>query len=160
MPPSPHLHALIESPLEAPAFLGPLCPRPWPRFIRLCGETSDDDVGLVVAQLGVYGHGGAARTDFGALIGGFPRVAPGGLAAIDERQQIEPSCCSGLEGWREWHQLLTTPDQSPWMGHDPAPWIERSGTDFLVWPDGGLSDAVGPSAAAMQPIRFTREQIA
>jgi hypothetical protein len=51
----PRLEAVIESPREIPGFVGPLSPPPWPRFVRLSGETSDHDVALVVAQLATYG---------------------------------------------------------------------------------------------------------
>ena len=53
---------------------------------------------------------------------------------------ISPSCCCGLEDWREWRDFLETED-SPWLGHDPSPWIERQGKVVRVWSDESVSTA-------------------
>jgi hypothetical protein len=47
------------------------------------------------------------------------------------RTVIGPSCCCGLEGWKAWLDILTT-GQSPWMGHDPAPFVELLGEQVCV----------------------------
>ncbi|WP_157544907.1 hypothetical protein [Microtetraspora fusca] len=50
---------------------------------------------------------------------------------------ISPSCCSGLEDWREWGALPQ--GYWPFLGHDPSPWIEILSDRFRVWPDDGRS---------------------
>jgi hypothetical protein len=148
----PHLCAVVECPIEAPAFVAPVRPRPWPGFIQLSGASPDQDVALVVAQLARYGHGAGGPTTIESLAADFPHVTPGGLAAVDRLTTVLPSCCCGLESWRDWYRLLSE-GQSPWLGHDPSPWVEMRGEEFLVWPDGGLGDA---GVGEFQPIRFSK----
>lgn len=46
-------------------------------------------------------------------------IAPGGIHFVGEnRTEIYPSCCCGLEDWREIKSELMI-GHSPWMGHDP-----------------------------------------
>jgi hypothetical protein len=68
-------------------------------------------------------------------------IAPGGLRVRDSATglTVNPSCCCGLESWQEWSQVA--PGQSPWLGHDPAPWTEHLGHTIRVWPDGGFEEA-------------------
>jgi hypothetical protein len=54
----------------------------------------------MVAALCTYG-GPKDHRDLAALAGQFPSVAPGGLEVTDEATTVFPSCCCGLEGWRE-----------------------------------------------------------
>ncbi|WP_299415161.1 hypothetical protein [Acaryochloris sp. IP29b_bin.148] len=63
-------------------------------------------------------------------------VLPGGIQIVSEEKVIPPSCCCGLETWREWIDFLQT-DHSPWLGHDPSPWVERQGNSIRIWSDGG-----------------------
>jgi hypothetical protein len=154
MPAAPTLRAVIESPAEAPSFVAVLPARPWPSHVRLWAETPDTQVALVVAQLAQYGHGGDAAEDLAALVNAFPEIVPGGIAAGDELQEVFPSCCCGLETWREW-QKVATDGTGPWLGHDPSPWVEAREDAILVWPDGGLGEA---SEADQHPVRFSRPQ--
>ena len=152
----PQLYAVIECPMEAPAFVGHVGPRPWPGFVRLSGWSPDHEVALVVAQLARYGHGGGGPTSIEGLVADFPHVVPGGLAAVDGPEAVHPSCCCGLESWRDWYQLLND-GQSPWLGHDPSPWVEKRNEQFLVWPDGGLGEA---AVGELHPIRFSKHALA
>jgi hypothetical protein len=151
----PHLHAVVAAPAHVPAFVGRVGAPPWPDFVRLFEGTSDDEVALLVAQLAGYGHAGAGATDLASLVRAFPHVTPGGLAATDEIHEVRPSCCCGLEGWRDWDRLVVT-GASPWLGHDPSPWAEVSGDEFLVWPNGGLGEALSDD---IQPVRFSRKEL-
>jgi hypothetical protein len=74
------------------------------------------------------------------------QIAPGGLRIrdTDAGLTVSPGCCAGLEDWREWEQAAD--GQSPWLGHDPAPWTEHLGSKIRVWPDGGLEGEAPPSA--------------
>jgi len=112
-------------------------------------------VALVVARLARYGHGGGGPQSLKGLAADFPRVTPGGLAAAGRLTVVYPSCCCGLEAWRDWYQLLSD-GQSPWLGHDPSPWVEVRGEEFLVWPDGDVGEANEGDA---QPIRFSKPEL-
>lgn len=82
-------------------------------------------------------------------------VAPGGLAAVGGDVFIPPSCCCGLESWREWLRFVDGGEQ-PWLGHDPSPWVETTGSGYVVWSDGGLGDA--PSGE-LRSVEFTRHEL-
>ncbi len=93
----------------------------------------------MILVLGTYGQGGTEPKSLRALASQPPDVAPGGIAASGGRTTIYPSCCCGLEDWRSWLALFED-GPSPWLGHDPAPWVERSGDGFTIWADGGLGE--------------------
>ena len=44
-------------------------------------------------------------------------------------------------GWREWQDFLKT-NKTPWLGHDPSPWIEQVDDVIRIWSDGGLGDSM------------------
>lgn len=130
------------------------------RHLVLCGELAPADVGTVMAVIAVYNHehlasSGDEDEDPGPtrLIQRITQadslIAPGGLRVRDTASGlvVSPGCCGELEGWREWNQA---PDGlSPWLGHDPAPWIEHLGGKIRVWPDGGIeSEAVPPAGSS------------
>jgi hypothetical protein len=47
----------------------------------------------------------------------------GSLQVCKGDSTISPGCCSYLRDWREWLAFLPT-GNSPWLGHDPSPWLE------------------------------------
>ncbi|MFL1380794.1 hypothetical protein [Nocardiopsis protaetiae] len=53
----------------------------------------------------------------------------GGVRVIDttRRTVLVPGCCSGLGEWRDWLRHLDGDGRPPDLGHDPSPFIERSG---------------------------------
>jgi hypothetical protein len=76
-------------------------------------------------------------------------IACGGFEISDGLVQIRPSCCSGIENWREWRIFLET-GVSPWMGHDPYGWAERKENEIVLWTDGATTTPCaksGPSIA-------------
>eukprot|EP00112_Aurelia_sp_Birch-Aquarium-sp1_P008686 Seg19621.2 transcript_id=Seg19621.2/GoldUCD/mRNA.D3Y31 product="hypothetical protein" protein_id=Seg19621.2/GoldUCD/D3Y31 len=64
----------------------------------------------------------------------------GGFQISDGSVTIGPSCCCGLENWREWRELLND-GVSPWLGHDPTAWAELDEGYVVVWPDEGRAGA-------------------
>lgn len=158
----PELNPVVEAPsLEAqPTWPWPIADRRPLSFIRLSGEMSDSEVGLVMAQLVTYNGIKAKPTVaklLGAVIADEGLVLPGGVQASAGEREINPGCCCGLEEWRSWLLCLATGD-SPWMGHDPAPWIESAGEVVRVWSDGGLLDqAPDAFALAFERPRFVAE---
>lgn len=155
----PEIHAVVEVGIPTDLKWELLPTKPWPDYVRLCGSTSSSDVALVLAVLSSYGHHGrSVETGEGwgqSLLDHFPRILPGGLAVVSAERRILPSCCCGLETWQDWRSVIAI-GQSPWTGHDPAPLIEVTGTDILVWSDGGM----GEKPIGESPIAFRREEFA
>lgn len=132
------IQAVVEVVIDTKEMWVPLPPEPWPRFVRLSGSTSPEEVALVVGVLSSYGRADQEpAATAGSLCADFPGVLPGGLAVVSSDREIWPGCCSGLERWREWIEFLVD-GQSPWTGHDPAPLVEVAGDEVHVWSDGGL----------------------
>jgi hypothetical protein len=156
----PTLVAVVESPwLTAPSQW------PWPiadakviSHVRLHLETPDDHVGAVVAQLLTSNQidaEGDVRQVLQRIVDATSLILPGGIGARDAGgEPIMPSCCCGLEGWREW---LAVPKsrKSPWLGHDPSPWVECDDIRVRVWSDGGMKQ---PAEAYC--VEFTTAQFA
>ncbi len=154
----PSLHAVVET-SEGPASWVSTPPRPWPSRVRLSAETPPEHVALVVHVLAVYNsvnEPNAAPLSLPALAVETEAVLPGGLAAVTDAESIIPGCCSGLEEWREWHSLLDG-SGSPFLGHDPAPYVEATPTGFIVWADGGLGEVRAEQTAQ---IHFSPQRLA
>jgi hypothetical protein len=113
-----------------------LPPAPWPDFVELSGDSTDEEVALVLFELAKYNQGNRPTAlSPEDLAGADNLVLPGGVQVSSERITIRPSCCSGLECWVEWLYLLEdgTP---PWMGHDPTPTVDPiEGGGCRIWPD-------------------------
>ena len=65
-------------------------------------------------------------------------VLAGGLIASKDDFSLLPGCCCGLEDWTEWKGLSPGTD-SPWLGHDPSPWVETL-EDLVMLHAGGALD--------------------
>ncbi len=141
----PELHPVIQTPW----FRG-TPPWPWPiadrkpfSFVRLSGQSTEAEVGSFIAQLVSYNRVEAESTLAGLVAGVVAAeslVLPGGVQASAGEYEIGPSCCCGLEQWRDWLECLESGD-SPWMGHDPSPWVEWADGIVRVWADRGLDPA-------------------
>ncbi len=120
---------------------------------------SDDEVGLALWTWASYGQTSIAAEPADAAAAIILRadfIAPGGLAAIGEgTARIFPSCCCGIEEWREW-QLLLEGGASPWLGHSPSPWVECVGAAYRVWSDGGMGEE---PAGPLVHVDFSREEL-
>ncbi len=136
------MQAIIEAPYYEGEFF---CPWPVPEFrpfarIRLWEEITNPEVGLVFAQLAQYNQiklTSSRQVILQQILKAGRLVLPGGIQVIYAEDTIEPSCCCGLETWREWIDFLQT-GQSPWLGHDPSPWVEGLGEVIRIWSDGGI----------------------
>lgn len=136
----------MQAVVEAPYYEGEFsCP--WEIFeappfsmIRLSAEMTYAQIGLVIAQLAKYNQielTGDRLTVLNQIIAAESLVLPGGIQVTSEMQNtISSSCCCGLETWRDWLDFLKT-GASPWLGHDPSPWIENLGDAIRIWSDGG-----------------------
>jgi hypothetical protein len=119
-------------------------------LIRVSAGMSPLDVGTVIAALHPQGSDASAASTrdavavLRAIIEADCLIAAGGLLARDTQTgvAIPPSCCCGLESWREW---TAVPDGGqPWLGHSPAPWVEHLDNAVCIWPDGGLGEEQPP----------------
>ncbi len=138
----------MQAVIEAPYYEGEFfCPWETPEFkplskIRLCGEMTYPQIGLVFAQLAQYNQielTADRQTVLRQILKEKSLVLPGGIQVVcQKRGTISPSCCCGLETWREWIDVLKT-GTSPWLGHDPSPWVEIQGDVVRVWSDGGIT---------------------
>ena len=113
-------------------------------FIRLSGNMTYPEIGLVFAQIVRYNRldlSGDIKTVLQQIVEAESLVLPGGLQAVYNGELIQPSCCCGLETWREWYEFLET-KHSPWLGHDPSPWVEWRDDKIRIWADGGLDESL------------------
>lgn len=124
-------------------------------MVGLSAEMTAAEVGVAVAALvpAELADDPALAADamLRGVIGARTLIASGGLRARDAETgvSIAPSCCCGLETWREWSSV---PDGGqPWLGHSPAPWVEHVDGGVRIWSDGGLGEDETPEP---------REQIA
>ncbi|MFJ4199602.1 hypothetical protein ACIP2Y_08195 [Streptomyces sviceus] len=87
-------------------------------------------------QLGTFLHGLLTMPDL---------VANGGFRVTDDATGtvfVEPGCCSGLETWRDWLEVLDGTGCS-YFGHDPFSVAERVGDTVRLTLDAHAKDA-GP----------------
>jgi hypothetical protein len=113
-------------------------------WIRISAEMTQPEIGLFFAQLASYNQidlSGNRTAILQEILAADGLVLAGGIQAIFEGQVISPSCCCGLEGWREWQSFLKT-GETPWLGHDPSPWLERVDGMIRIWSDGGLDGSI------------------
>jgi hypothetical protein len=140
------LQAVIEAPYLQEELVYPWdlqTPEPL-SWIRLSGETTDQEIGLFFAKLVQYNHldsSGESHTVLDRILNAESLILSGGLQATFEHQSIAPSCCCGLEDWREWQAFLTT-GNSPWLGHDPMPWVEAKNGQISIWSDSDLGESI------------------
>lgn len=125
-------------------------------MVRLSAEMTAAEVGVAVAALVPGRLADDLPPEAGslvhAIIGTKTLIAPGGLRARDAKTgvSIAPSCCCGLESWREWASVRE--GGQPWLGHDPAPWVEHLDGGVRIWSDGGLGDAPPPVQRIESPL--------
>lgn len=115
----PYYEGRFSSPWRIPDF------KPF-SMLRLQGEMTYPQIGLVFAQLADFNQielANDAQVVLEQILEAEDLILPGGIQVISEEKVIAPSCCCGLETWREWVEFLET-GESPWLGHDPSPWVE------------------------------------
>lgn len=130
-------------------------------LLRVSGRLTSADVGTVMAVIATCVDGVAdpdAMTSplLQRMIEADWLIAPGGLRVHDSARGLtmNPSCCSGLESWREWQDV--SDGRGLWLGHSPTPWIEHLDRTIRIWPSGG-EHAVPPEGAS--PIEITTTEL-
>ncbi len=111
-------------------------------WLTLNGASDDTDVALLVGILATENDvpDGASVAEAADLLGvAEPFTVDGGLRLRHGDFVLEPSCCGILSDWRGWEDLgpgaLT-----PWMGHDPAPWVATEPDTAVIYRDGGTQN--------------------
>jgi len=136
--------------------------QPWPTWLELRAEPTEDEIALLLYVLAKYncGEQGTQHLPPAELASSEKLVLPGGLSASLGGVTITPSCCCGLEHWRDW-QTLTTERPSLWLGHDPWPFVERIDDAFVIRADGGdHGEAIGLDMAGIPSIHFDLSDLA
>ncbi|HZG16475.1 MAG TPA: hypothetical protein VE710_15905 [Candidatus Bathyarchaeia archaeon] len=109
-------------------------------YVVLSEDTSPEDTVLFFICLLGYNDVDVSNitTAFTELIQKEEVVIGGGiLFENNSGRKILPSCCSGLEQWRDVLNGVKSKD-SPWMGHTPYPTIEYINDTVRVWSDNKL----------------------
>ncbi|MBL8558351.1 MAG: hypothetical protein JNM47_06485 [Hyphomonadaceae bacterium] len=111
-------------------------------WLALSGASEDADIALLV---GILARGndvpaGATLVEAIDLLGeAAPFTVDGGLIIRAGDFGVEPGCCGVLSDWRGWVDLAPGAP-TPWMGHDPAPWVETAPEVALIHADGGTEN--------------------
>jgi hypothetical protein len=111
-------------------------------WVELDANIGNDDIARVVANLASYNDfasSGSVEDVAHALERADSLILPGGLMIRIGALEIPPSCCCGLEHWREWYGVAPG-GSSPWLGHSPSPWVECKADRAVLWADGELGD--------------------
>lgn len=153
----------MQAVVEAPYFDDFSCPWNVPEFtsfslIPIHPDITYPEIELIFAQLAQYNQIELVedkRVVLKQIIAEDGLILPGGIRVIinDRQDSIEPGCCCGLETWREWFDLLQT-GNSPWLGHDPSPWIELKGEIVRIWSDGGIEKVSDAFAIEVRQTNF------
>ncbi|WSY19248.1 hypothetical protein OG928_47665 (plasmid) [Embleya sp. NBC_00896] len=124
-------------------------------YLPLTGELSPAEVGTAMMRIVGYNDIGPDPGDgfppppadpLGSFLHGMltseELIVAGGLRVVDSSTGVTllPGCCCGLEGWREWHEVVDGGDR-PWLGHDPQPTAERFGDTVRLTVRSGKSDS-------------------
>ena len=124
-------------------------------YLVLNGELTPVEVGTAVMRIADYNgfepeeeHGPCPTDPLGTFLHGLltmpDLLAAGGFRVTDNATGtvfVEPGCCSGLETWRDWLEVLDGTGCS-YFGHNPSSMAERVG------------DSGGPAVSAGHPVRL------
>ena len=109
-------------------------------YLVLNGELTPVEVGTAVMRIADYNdfepeeeHGPCPTDPLGTFLHGLltmpDLLAAGGFRVTDNATGtvfVEPGCCSGLETWRDWLEVLDGTGCS-YFGHNPSSMAERVG---------------------------------
>ena len=163
--------AVLETYVAADFALWPVAESPPDRLLALSGELSSRELGTAMAVLTSYNKGQRVRRarapedsleQVGRLLATECVIAPGGLRIRGTATGVTavPGCCSGLEDWRDWLDLMN--GDEPWLGHDPWPRVEHAGAVARLWPDGDRPEGLPidlPLAQLPQLLGSVRDQL-
>lgn len=122
-------------------------------YLVLDGELTPAEVGTAVMRIADCNdfesdeeHGPCPTDPLGAFLHGLltmPNLfAAGGFRVTDNATDtvfVEPGCCSGLETWRDWLEMLDG-SGCAYFGHDPSSVAERVGDTVRLTLDAYAKD--------------------
>ncbi|MET9822639.1 MULTISPECIES: hypothetical protein [Streptomyces] len=138
------MDAVLETYDATDFALWPVADPPAKHLLSLSGRLSVRETGTAMAVLTSYNkshHKARARGpedstgQVSQLLSTDQVIAPGGIRIQDTSTGVTapPGCCFGLENWRDWLDFMNA--EEPWLGHDPTPRTEHTGTTVHLWPD-------------------------
>ena len=81
---------------------------------------------------------------------------PGGLVFNNDKSILYPSCCAEFQDWSN-NICEIKQKNSPWMGHDPTPYIEFLNTSFLVLSDEDKETSFSIPFTLDELVKFEKE---
>jgi hypothetical protein len=115
------------------------------RWLTISADASDDIVGQILASVAACNDALAVtlKETLANLECCDGLIASGGLRVKALDFDLLPSCCCGLEGWRDWYSVKPG-GESPWLGHDPSPHVDCQDCVAVIW-----TDEAGTSSEAL-----------
>lgn len=95
---------------------------------------TENQISLFIASLLKYNDLGLNKRFIKELAVKDELALEGGLVFINKEKVIYPSCCADFQDWKENLEHIKE-KKSIWMGHDPDPEVEYSGSEIIVWSD-------------------------
>lgn len=141
---------------ESEPYEGALSP-----FRRFWGGMSGSEYRQYLYAQCTYGRNSKTADDIRAevdflLSNDDAMILAGGISAIKGDFKLLPSCCSGIEGWREWRAIREN-GLSPWMGHDPDPWVDTSGPIAVL--HNGVSNGIESTEVTYGEIQLALDEV-
>ncbi|MHA4772926.1 hypothetical protein L1085_000250 [Streptomyces sp. MSC1_001] len=139
-------------------------------YLALDGDLTPAEVGTAVMRIAACNdfepeeeHGLCPTDPLGTFLHGLLTMpdlfAAGGFRVTDSATDtvfIQPGCCSGLESWRDWLEVLEGTGSS-YFGHDPSSAAERVGDSVRLTLD---AYANGNSPGIELPVDQVRALVA
>ncbi|TYP74653.1 hypothetical protein [Paenibacillus methanolicus] len=158
----PIVHAVVQEPYyEQPPWLPKV---EYKEVVTLSALSNQADASLFLALLCGYNHIDVNREPDEVvrdLIALEEIAIRGGIAFEDERNRIVPSCCSGLETWRDILDAVLG-KKGAWLGHDPFPTLTYESEFVNVWSDdvtGTMREVTESGRLKMYAITYRRDEL-
>src|ERR1043165_4075980 len=113
-------------------------------FVRLYPEITDEDLGSVMLSACSLASVEIVKENplktLKAFVSDEGFVLEGGLLFKENGEvKVGPGCCSGLEDWCDWFDVLNG-EVDIWTGHDPSNLIEINKDIIKIWCDSKSKD--------------------
>lgn len=111
------------------------------KYIQLSKNSSKEDVDLFLVALFAnndVNYKDSVNESFLNLLKEYKEnglICSGGIVFYDENKEILPSCCCGIEGFKQVIQEIKEEISGIWLGHDPFPVVEFAENTVTVWQD-------------------------
>ena len=104
-------------------------------YIKINSKMSENDISGFISSLLYFNEELDLDENFYKALTMKEELAlDGGLCFCDGIKYIPSSCCHDFQDWVKDIDSIKS-GISPWLGHDPYPWIEFTDKEFIVWSD-------------------------